>query len=55
MFKKNSALHSGLDIINFFFHFFFVLYININLSDDVFEGKKLFFPIIWGKLVHGEV
>jgi hypothetical protein len=28
----------------YFFHFFFVLYIYFNLSDDVFEEKKIFFP-----------
>jgi hypothetical protein len=43
------AGHSGssLDI------FFFVSYVSLNLSDDVFEVKKI--PIKRGKLVYGEV
>jgi hypothetical protein len=41
----NVTLHSGSSLaVIIFFHFFFVLYINLNLSDDVFEEKKIFFP-----------
>jgi hypothetical protein len=29
---------------NFFSSFFFVSYVSLNLSDDVFEGQNLFFP-----------
>jgi hypothetical protein len=41
----NRPGHSGSSLdINFFFFNFFVLYVSFNLSNDVFEGKKLFFP-----------
>jgi hypothetical protein len=38
----------------YFFHYFFVLYFNFNLSDDVWRFWGFFFRIKWGKLVHGE-
>jgi hypothetical protein len=55
--EHNLRGHSGssLAIIIFFFHFFFVLYINFNISNDVFEEKINIFHIKWGKLVHREV
>jgi hypothetical protein len=38
------SLHSGssLDIKFFLFFFLFVLYVSLNLSDGVFEGKNYF-------------
>jgi hypothetical protein len=43
-YSSYCALHgSSLDIKKKFF-FFFVSYVSLNLSDDVFEGKNLFFP-----------
>jgi hypothetical protein len=40
---------------NYNYFIFFVLYINFNLSNDVFEEKINIFPIKYGKLVHREV
>jgi hypothetical protein len=52
-FNKSGGgpIHSGSSPdINFFFHFFFVLYINFNLSDDVFEGIFFYFFYKMGKI-----
>jgi hypothetical protein len=43
---------------NNIYFFIFLSYILISIylnSDDIFEDKKIIFPIKWGKLVHGEV
>jgi hypothetical protein len=39
------TLHSGSSLDINFFSFFFVSYVSLNLSDDVFLGKNVIFPI----------